>query len=244
MVRERVPSPIPFLPDETEQVLRPCRLAVYMTVATLCAVAYWYLGTPGPQLAADYERGFDAAVGHMAWAVVFYLVVPLLALVFARDSVSEAGLRVGDAAYGIKTIAVVTVIIVPIMFLSGNDPLIQGTYPWPGAWPGQSPANLAQWLAIYFPYFVAFEFFFRGFLIQAIRPHWGVGAAIWVQAFAATAVHFGKPLPETLAALPASLLFGLMAVRARSIVWPALLHFVVGASTDVFSLYHQGQLFP
>ena len=73
-----MPSPIPFLPDETEQVLRPGRLAVYMTVATLCAVAYWYLGTPGPQLAADYERGFDAAVGHMAWAVVFYLVVPLL----------------------------------------------------------------------------------------------------------------------------------------------------------------------
>ena len=65
-----------------------------------------------------------------------------------------------------------------------------------------------------------------------------------MQAFAATAVHFGKPLPETLAALPGSLLFGLMAVRARSIVWPALIHFVVGASTDVFSLYHQGQLFP
>ena len=41
------------------------------------------------------QSGFDAAVGHMAWAVVFYLVVQLLALVFARDSVSEAGLRVG-----------------------------------------------------------------------------------------------------------------------------------------------------
>jgi membrane protease YdiL (CAAX protease family) len=244
MVRERVPSPIPFLPEETEEVLRPGRLAVYMTVATLSAIAYWYLGTPGPALNAEYARGFDTAVGHMAWALAFYLAIPLLVMVLARDSVAEAGLRVGDAAYGLKTLVVVSVIIIPVMFLSGGDPLIQGTYPWPGAWAGRSPANLAQWLAIYFPYFVAFEFFFRGFLIRAIRPHWGVGAAIWVQAFAATAVHFGKPLPETLAALPASLLLGLMAVRCRSLIWPVLVHFVVGASTDVFSLYHQGLLFP
>jgi membrane protease YdiL (CAAX protease family) len=244
MVRDGVPSPIPFLPDETEEVLRPKKLAVYLTVAVLGVIGYWYLGTPGPQLEADHVRNFDAGLAGVGWSVGFYLVVPAVVMLLARDSLGEAGLRIGDAKYGLKTTLVVCAIVVPAMFFTAKDPIVQGTYPWAGGWPGESASNLLTWAGLYFFFFLSFEFFFRGFLIRAIRPHWGVGAALWVQAIAATAAHLGKPPAETAAALLASLLLGLMAVRGRSILWPALLHFLVGMSVDALALHHQGQLLP
>ena len=65
-----------------------------------------------------------------------------------------------------------------------------------------------------------------------------------MQTVASTLVHLGKPLPETLAAIPFGLLFAVLAVRGRSLVWPILLHLVIGLSTDVWSLHHQGWLRP
>lgn len=238
---------IPLLPPQAESVLFPGRLAAHLAAATVLATAYWYLGTPGPQLGVeggDWVRDLDAGVRNVGWAVILYALVPGALLLLTGDSLREAGLRLGDPGYGLRAWIVVSAIFVPVMYAGAGDPAVQATYPWAGTWVGASPANLATWLAISFWFYFAFELFFRGFIVRAIAPHWGVGAAIWVQAFAATAAHFGKPLPETLAALPASLLFGLMAVRSRSILYNVLLHFVIGASTDLFALYHQGLLLP
>jgi len=55
-------------------------------------------------------------------------------------------------------------------------------------------------------------------------------------------VHVGKPWSETLAAFPVSLLFGVQAVRGRSIWWPVLIHWWVGCVVDTSSLHWQGQL--
>lgn len=251
VVRVRVPSPIPFLPDETEQVIKPARLAVYMTVASVAAVACWYVGHPGPQLVpqaigleAAPVRDFDAGLRNVLWTLALYVGLPALAMVLMRDSLRAAGLAAGDPVYGLRALLVVSALTVPIMWLSAGDPAIQATYPWAGEWPGRSLVNLVTWLGLLLVFTFSFEFFFRGFLIHALRPHVGVGVAIWVQAIAATLVHLGKPLPETIAALPASLLFGLMAVRSRSILYNALLHLVVAGSTDVFVLVHQGRLLP
>lgn len=251
VVRVRVPSPIPFLPDETEQVLKPARLSIYLTVATVAAVAVWYLAHPGPQIlpqlgdgSGEITRDFDTGLHHVLWTLALYVGLPALAMLALRDSLRDAGLAIGDAAYGIKAMLIVSALALPALYMAADDPSIQATYPWAGAWPGASPGNLVTWLGLLLVFTFSFEFFFRGFLMQALRPHVGVGAAIWFQAIAATMVHLGKPLPETIAALPASLLFGLMAVRSRSIVYNVLLHLAVAGGTDVFSLVRQGLLFP
>ncbi|HLU82138.1 MAG TPA: CPBP family glutamic-type intramembrane protease, partial [Trueperaceae bacterium] len=59
----------------------------------------------------------------------------------------------------------------------------------------------------------------------------------------ATLIHVGKPLAEVIAALPASLLFGVMALRSKSILYPALLHLLIGLALDVAILARQGVLF-
>ena len=51
-------------------------------------------------------------------------------------------------------------------------------------------------------------------------------------------------LTEAFAALLAGFLFAVLAVRSRSLLYPIILHLVIGLSTDVFSLAYQGLLFP
>lgn len=244
-----MPVRIPFLPDETEQVLQPARLAIYLLVATIACVAVWYLGHPGPQLMPEISgepmvRDFDRGLSNVLWTLGLYVGLPALVMLAMRDSLRGAGLSIGDPVYGIKAILIVSAIVLPILWLSAEDPALQATYPWAGDWPGRSVGNLATWLGLMLVFTFSFEFFFRGFLMHALRPHVGLGAAMWIQAIAATMVHLGKPLPETIAALPASLLLALMAVRSRSVLYNAVLHAVVAGGTDVFVLLRQGQLLP
>jgi membrane protease YdiL (CAAX protease family) len=73
---------------------------------------------------------------------------------------------------------------------------------------------------------------------------WGLGAAVWLQAVASALVHLGKPLAETLAAIPFGLVFAVLAIRSRSLLWPILLHLLIGLMTDLFALHYQGWLLP
>lgn len=216
--------------------------AIALTVATLAMGAYWYLGSPGPSFAPGFERSWEVALQAVILSVVIFGALPLITTLGLKQSLKDRGLGLGDLSFNIKISALAMVLIAVPMAFSSNDPLIQAAYPWPGAWAGESPAKLVQWLATYSLYYLAFEFFFRGFLIQAVAPRWGIPAAIWMSAIACTMVHLGKPWAETLSAFPVSLLFGVMAVRGRSILFPALVHFWVGSINDVSSLFWQDQL--
>jgi membrane protease YdiL (CAAX protease family) len=216
--------------------------AIALTVATLVMGAYWYVGSPGPALTPGFERNWDSALTAVLLAVGIFGIVPLVCTLALKQSLADRGVGLGDLAFNVKISALAMALVAVPMSFSSNDPLIQAAYPWPGAWAGQSVGNLAQWLATYFLYYIAFEYFFRGFLIQAVAPRWGIPAAIWMSAIACTLIHVGKPWPETLSAFPVSLLFGVMAVRGRSIIFPAIVHWWVGSINDVSSLFWQGQL--
>ena len=134
------------------------------------------------------------------------------------------------------------VIAVPLIILASGDPGLALAYPWPGAWAGESAINLAVWAGTYFLYYVSFEAFYRGFVLNTAARALGVTSALWLQAIMATLIHVGKPLPELLAAAPASLLFGVLALRSRSILYPALLHLVIGLTLDITLLARAGHL--
>ena len=218
------------------------RESIALVVATLVMGAYWYIGSPGPALAPGFVRGWEPAFVAVMWALALFGAVPLFASLGLKYSLRECGLGLGDLKFNLQISALAMALVAVPMAFSANDPLVQGAYPWPGAWAGESAANLAQWLATYFVYYIAFEFFFRGFLIQSIAPRWGIANAIWVSAIACTLIHVGKPWSETLTAFPVSLLFGVMAVRGRSILFPAIVHWWVGAIVDTSALHWQGQL--
>ncbi len=231
------------LPEFLRAISRPPKEIAALVVAVLAMGAYWYIGSPGAQLADGATRDYDSAF-RLCWlALICWLIVPGLTMALTGPSLRTIGFGLGDVRFNLKVTVIAVALVTLPMAMGAKDPLVQSVYPWPGEAAGQSPAALATWLGTYFFYYIAFEFFFRGYLIRILEPRWGVVQAIWVSALCATLVHLGKPWSETLASFPVSLLFGIQAVRGRSIWWPILIHWWVGATTDTASLYWQGQLF-
>jgi len=58
--------------------------------------------------------------------------------------------------------------------------------------------------------------------------------AMLLQLLPSALIHMRKPFGETLSAIPGAFLMGIVAWRSRSIVYAVLLHWAIGALTDLF----------
>jgi membrane protease YdiL (CAAX protease family) len=234
------------LVDDARDLVPRGEAAVWWALAgaVLLQTGFWYFGSPGPSLLDEAPRTLTTALRAVGWTAGLLLLAPLLIWWGIGRPFSALGLRLGDWRLGLPVAVGLAAVSAPVLWLVSGWPDFRATYPWPGAWAGAAPGNLAAWAGIYLIYYLAFELFYRGFLLRLLEPVWGLRAALWLQAICATLVHLGKPLPETIIALPASLVLGLIAVRTRSLFWPVLLHFAIGLITDIASLSHQGWLFP
>ncbi len=222
---------------------RGSRTWFLLSAATVLQVAFWYLATPGPQLIGYAPRDLPTAAVGITWSLVTLLAVPALLFTTTGGTLREMGLTRGDPRFGWPAVGVCALVAVPLVALaSGGASELAAAYPWAGTEIGRSLGTLAGWAVLYALYYLAFEAFYRGFLLRALEAPFGTSLAVWLQAFAATLVHLGKPLPEVLAALPASLLFGVLAVRSRSIFYPALVHLAIGLTLDVALLARAGNL--
>lgn len=212
-----------------------------MSVATVVQVGYWYLGSPGPSLLHGTPRTLGAAVVNIGWALALLLAVPAVLLHLFGD-LRRIPVGLGNWRLGLPLTLALGLGAALLMYVGSGDVALQRTYPWAGDWPGRSLLHFVTWGALYALYYAAFEFFYRGFILRVLEPRWGLEAAVWTQVLLSTLIHVGKPLAETLAAFPAGFLFAFLAVRTRSLVWPILLHLVVGLATDAFVLQRRGLL--
>ena len=180
------------------------------------------------------------------WALncqLWYLLLPLFwATLAARHSITELGLGLGRIRDHAQVYLVLAALLTPLLFLVSAQPAFLRVYPYfdplPGAplWPDFWRLEL-----LYFAQFAAVEFFFRGFLVQGLRSTFGY-ASIYVSLLPYCMIHFGKPLPEVLAALVAGLVLGHLSLASRSI-WPGVaLHIFAAATMDLAVLWRKGLL--
>ena len=101
--------------------------------------------------------------------------------------------------------------------------------------------DLLAWELLYAAHFVGLEFFFRGFWLESCRRSFG-SQAVLVSAVPYCMIHFSKPLIEVCAALPAGIVLGLLAMRARSIWGGACVHVAVAWLMDVLALARSARL--
>ena len=170
---------------------------------------------------------------------VMLLVMGVLPAMVSRRVLHQGlhahGVRLGDWRFGLKTLLVVTPILVPVLYVNSLSPEFQAEYPLTKL-AGLSAGTFVLWELSRFVYYVAWEYFFRGFMLFGLRKRFGDFAAIAIQTVPSTIIHIGKPEGEMLAAIVAGVLFGALAIRTRSILWPLLIHFIVGGLVDGFCL--------
>jgi len=164
--------------------------------------------------AAYYHRIFENVVYDR---LLFYLGVPLLAiLIIFRESPARYGFRVGDWKAGLAlTVVGCTVSAILATGVAGSTSF--QTYYAPQA-KSALPLPISVAIEIF-----GWEFLFRGFLLFALYRVCGPYAIV-LQAIPFAIAHFSKPEIETLSTLFGGSVFGYVAWRTGSFLYPFIIH--------------------
>ncbi len=170
--------------------------------------------------------------GWFALNFICLFVVPaLLITVVWRQRLAEYGIQWGQSRTWLRYLLFYAAVVVPVIVLASRTPAFQDYYPrYPLA-----RHEFSAWLAAFIGwgvYFFAWEFFFRGFLLQLVARRYGA-LAIIVQTIPFTMMHFTKPEMECWSAIVAGVALGLMAYHGRSCLGTWLLHWGCATMMDL-----------
>jgi membrane protease YdiL (CAAX protease family) len=153
--------------------------------------------------------------------LILYLAIPLVTILLVfREHPREYGLGLGDWKAGILLTAAGVLIAAPLLWLTARQTVMQQYY--------ESQLAGLPWTT--FLDLVGWEFLFRGFLLFTYTRRYGPDG-LWLQAVPFALAHIGKPEIETLSTIFGGFVFGWLAYRTRSFLYPFLLHWFVATFT-------------
>lgn len=176
-----------------------------------------------------------AQFGWIGLNLVCLLAIPIVVIRFGlRESVRDYGLAVGDWRLWTRHVAAYIPLVLPAVAIASRTEEFRNFYPM-FALGRDRPVLLLPWELAYGAYFFAWEFFFRGFLLQGLAERLGPTAII-VQNVPFVMMHFGKPEAEVWASVIAGLALGITAYRSRSILGCWIVHWLCAAAMDVLAM--------
>ncbi len=167
-------------------------------------------------------------------AFILFGIVPFVIItkVF-HEHPRDFGLQLGNWRGGLGTISVLfPLIAITMLYPASKTPEITSFYPFAR----ESAHSVGGFMALQglrgLFFYSAWEFLFRGFMLFGLRKHLGDWMAICIQTVPQCLWHIGMPTGEILSSIVGGILFGLIAIRTQSILWPMLLHFLIGVGLD------------
>ncbi len=193
------------------------------------------------QLRATGFEGLARYAWWSGWHLVCYVALPAVVLkCLLKESLLDYGWRWGETHKHWRGYAILLMpILVMVVGVSFREDFVDH-YPFYDL-AGRSWLDFLAWEILYLLQFACLEFFFRGYLVQTLRPHYGA-AAIWIMVVPYLMIHFPKPWLEATGAIFFGLFLGMLALRSRSIWGGFLVHAGVAVSMDVASLIQRNQI--
>jgi membrane protease YdiL (CAAX protease family) len=153
--------------------------------------------------------------------LILYLLIPLIVIVFIfRESPAEFGFRLGDWKAGLAITAIAVALIAPVLwFVNRSDGSMQAYYA--SILGDRVPFPLRTFVDL-----IGWEFLFRGWIVFGYGRKFGP-EAIWLQAVPFAIAHIGKPEIETISTIFGGFVFGWVAWRTKSFLYPFLIHWFV-----------------
>ncbi len=199
-------------------------IAVVTCVALTVTRQHWF---PIPGLDPSWQQ----VVVKLQRGLVL-LVLPLLAAAALRIPLRALGLSWGKPNKWLRDIGLLFVIMLPVVLIAAHQPAFRRVYPYFRiARLGLGYFMLG--LGVRLVYMFCWEFLFRGWLLFGFERRVGPAAAIAVSTIPFVLMHFGKPMLEVYGSIIAGVVLGIVALRARSFIPAAILHFAVAAALDV-----------
>ena len=217
------------------------KMVIVFVVSALALTLNHFLSDGSLHVSSD--RDFNQLT---YWAIVMiatYVLPAVLCIKFVfHERVRDYGLSAKGIGANARVYLVLFGIAFPVIVAASFAPAFQERYPFyhPIAGHPLGP-YLYLWWVLYWFQFIALEFFFRGFMVHGLEPRLG-WAAIFAMVVPYNMLHYGKPMPEALAAIVGGIVLGTLALKTRSIWLGASLHISIAVAMDVFALWHLGRL--
>jgi membrane protease YdiL (CAAX protease family) len=174
-----------------------------------------------------------SATGHLLAAFLLLGLVPLLGARLGGLRFAQVGLGGFRGRAGLIWIAAGVPVAVLAGWLAANSPAMRLVYPVDRNLTA-APSSFLPSAGLLVLYYVAWELLFRGILLLGLRERLGGANANALQTALSVMAHFAHPPLETLAAVPAGLIFGGVTLRTRSI-WPVVVvHWTAGVAMNWF----------
>lgn len=215
-----------------------------LLVSSPLLLSWRYYGTPefyrqylAPILSLPGDPGAAGAVYSFISAFLLLGVLPAVMVRFVfRERLRDYGVSLGVRVRTVRTLLLLAPVFLLAGWLGAGNAALAEHFPInPRA--GETPAAFALHAATYFLYYVGWEFYFRGFLLFGLRDAVGDANAVLIQTLASVLLHIGSPAPEAFGAIFGGLLWGMLALRTRSLLSGLGQHFLLGISLDYFLCY-------
>lgn len=224
-----------------------------LIIISVLLTIFYYFGRPayfrrhhwdaaGALLGWDRSHEYFRLIPYYYWAVAsvfFRMMLPCLIVVLVyRERIRDYGYRLIGEVEHARIYLLLYFIMLPIVVFVSFQPSFQGKYPfYKGSMDGLD--HFVMYQLCYGIQFIALEAFFRGFMIFALFKRFGYYSVV-IMTIPYCMIHFGKPMPETLGAIVAGLALGYLALKSKSWLYGALLHWSVGITMDLLAIYHKG----
>ncbi|HNW89679.1 MAG TPA: type II CAAX endopeptidase family protein [Bacteroidales bacterium] len=182
------------------------------------------------------------SLGYWVFSIlIFYFLVPALIIKFVfKEKLRDYGLYGGSVLKERRIFTLFLIIMFPLILIFSTTESFQLRYPFYHLQSGEPLwPNFFIWQLFYFFQFIALEFFFRGFMVHGLKKQFGY-YSIFIMTIPYCMIHFGKPFPETMAAIIAGVILGTLSLKSRSIWMGVAIHYIVALSMDLSALWQKG----
>ncbi len=221
--------------------IKDIKTTILLLSAPILLTIYRYHGYPEffpkyfPQFNSDsllhyYDRIWQFGVFFVLMFIIPFLIVKII----FSERWSDYGLTLGDWKKGLPLLLLIPLVITPIIYFAAQMPDVRSEYPLSKLLFSHKELILGYEVLYVLLYYIAWEFFFRGFLLFGLAKKWGVWNAILIQTISSCLIHIGKPEGEIIGSIIVGILFGLIAWRTKSIWYVFALHAAIGVLTDLF----------
>ena len=216
------------VPDLTV-VDHPAAVVVCL-VAAACYVAFHY-GGRAPRWAAR-GHGPEAAIHRQRLSGALLLgVVPAGVAWCLPGGPADFGWGLARPGLAAGLAAGIAAVVLPVIALAARKPEFKADYPELRgvAWDrGLRGRNALTWSI----YLLAYEFFFRGFLLFPLAAAFGAWPAIAAVTLAYAYAHLPKNASETAGTIPMGVVFGAMALATGGFWAPFVVHVLIANFAD------------
>jgi uncharacterized protein len=182
------------------------------------------------------------SLGYWVFIImIFYFLLPILIIKFVlKEKTTDYGLKVGNLFRDYKIYLLFFVVMVPVILFFSTTESFQSRYPFYRMVKGEALyPNFWIWQLLYFFQFIGVEFFFRGFLVHGFKKQFGY-YSVFIMTIPYCMIHFGKPFPETMAAIIAGIVLGTLSLKSRTIWMGVLIHYSVALTMDLSAVWQKG----